>query len=403
MTYNVSLMHMVDPRGPRVGGTETYVRDYIRYHPDDMNLLYIGPDEIGDLELGKISELTYRGRKFSYLPIYRVDSSLNIWSKSITGSDTFTFAKHILRNWGLVRRTLREGKHSVELRRVEIAPLVAAMGVPYVQMEHILQDKGVKRSGTLDRHQWIGTLAEFLSASRCYKFYLVNPLMTEVFKKRFRPFASKFHTLTTWANPEIFSPRAFETQADTIELVFAGRADQFKRLDIMLDVVRRVKERVGGKVLYHYVGDGDLTQYGQYAAISDNVVRHGRKSAAEVAALLESCHIGLLTSDIEGMPRFVMETLAAGRPVVALHLPQLDPVFASGSAGCLIERGDDQVSRMADAIVEVHGDIMSGTITPQSVAASVANYTPQRLLSAIFADHCAIHEQTLVRRGRHAP
>tara|TARA_R110000868_G_scaffold71514_3_gene209385 strand:- start:1478 stop:2692 length:1215 start_codon:yes stop_codon:yes gene_type:complete len=391
-SYNVSLIHMADPRGLRVGGTETYVRDYIYYHPDDMNLLYIGPDEIGDLEIGKVVDLEYRGRKFKYLPIYRVDNSLNIWVDSITKTDTFVLAHALVKHWGLIRRVLRDGDYSVELRRVEIAPFVKSFGVPYVQMEHIMQEKGHAKSGVLGKYPFIGTVAEFISASMCYRFYLVNSNMTEVFRRRFWPFAAKFDTLTTWANTQIYQPTPF--QGGPLKLLFAGRADDFKRLDIMLDVVRRVAETLNGAVEFHYVGDGDLSKYPQFEAVKALTVLHGRRTAAELATIQGRIHIGLLTSAFEGMPRFVMETLTSGRAVVALHLPQLEAVMHDGQNGYLVPRNEDvaaQNALLASRVVETYAKIERGEIDPEQVTQSVKMFSPERLLSKIFNDHRALH------------
>jgi len=390
--YAVCLIHMADPRGRRIGGTETYVRDYIRHHPADMDLLYIGPDEIGDLELGRVSAVECAGRRINYLALYRVESSLNVWADSIARTDTFTLARALLKNWPKVRRVLRQGGYSVELRRVEIAPLVQSFGVPFVQMQHVMATKGEARSGVLARYPVIGTVAAGLAAAGCYRFYLVNEDMTAACRRRFRPFARKFETLTTWADPEIFRPSAFP--GGPLKLVFAGRADAFKRLDVMLDVVRRVAEQSRGAVEFHYVGDGDLESFAQFAAVRQLTTRHGRTSAGELATLLRGMHVGLLTSAFEGMPRFVMETLASGRCVVALQLPQLAAVISAGVNGYLVDRDDDaerQNERFAARVLEIYGRMMRGETTPEAVAGPVRRFTPARLLGRIFDDHRALH------------
>ena len=71
VTYRVCLFHSFDPRGAKVGGFETYMRDFITFHPGDFSLLVIGVDSFGDLELGKTVTLSLRGRMFSFLPILR--------------------------------------------------------------------------------------------------------------------------------------------------------------------------------------------------------------------------------------------------------------------------------------------------------------------------------------------
>ena len=50
--YQICLIHPFDPRGEKVGGLETYIRDFITFHPADTDLLFIGVDSTGDLNLG---------------------------------------------------------------------------------------------------------------------------------------------------------------------------------------------------------------------------------------------------------------------------------------------------------------------------------------------------------------
>src|SRR5262249_9654769 len=49
----ICLLHPFDPRGSEVGGIETYIRDFIAFHPPDVDVLLIGVDGRGDLALGE--------------------------------------------------------------------------------------------------------------------------------------------------------------------------------------------------------------------------------------------------------------------------------------------------------------------------------------------------------------
>ena len=55
--YQICLIHPFDPRGEKVGGLETYIRDFITFHPADTDLLFIGVDSRGDLKLGEINHI----------------------------------------------------------------------------------------------------------------------------------------------------------------------------------------------------------------------------------------------------------------------------------------------------------------------------------------------------------
>ncbi|WP_164255216.1 glycosyltransferase family 4 protein, partial [Stenotrophomonas maltophilia] len=71
-------------------------------------------------------------------------------------------------------------------------------------------------------------------------------------------------------------------------------------------------------------GTSNPQRFPEFAAIEDVTICHGFKDAVGMAATIGNVHAGILTSEFEGMPRFVLETLAVGRPVVAMHLPQLE-------------------------------------------------------------------------------
>ncbi len=87
------------------------------------------------------------------------------------------------------------------------------------------------------------------------------------------------------------------------------------------------------------------------------------------------------------MPRVVMETLTAGRPVVALHLPQLEQVILDGQSGFLVPRTDAHIEVQAARLLEAFEMICDGRMTPKGIAAAVEPFSPQKLLGKIWADH----------------
>jgi glycosyltransferase involved in cell wall biosynthesis len=388
--YRVALFNSGDPRGSKVGGIETYIRDYIHYHPADMDLLFVGADESGELPIGEISEVEFRGRRFRFLPLFRLNDHANAYGEGITRSDTWRFASLLVKNWGMLRRVLRGGGYSAELRRVEYAPIIRSMGVPVIQMVHVWGGKDQQMSSSLGKHWYIRDLTEFASAAVSRRFYSVNPDMTARYKKKYRLFARKFDTLTTWANPAIFRPTPWRFDDGLIHVMYAGRLDLFKRPDFMFRTIAAAHAKAGN-VRFHYIGDGDLDAFPEFSAIRAITTRHGVLDSKGIAALLEGFHLGILTSDFEGMPRVVMEMLTAGRPVVALHLPQLEQVIHDRQSGFLVPRTDDHVEVQAGRLIEAYERMRGGAITPESVAKAVEPFSPQALLGKIWRDHRAIH------------
>ena len=385
--YRVALFNSGDPRGAKVGGIETYIRDYIYYHPEDMDLLFVGADETGELPLGQVSEVEFRGRKFKFLPLLHLDDLTNAYGEGIAKSDTFRFAKLLIENRKLLKSVLRGGGYSAELRRVEYAPILWSMGVPFVQMVHVWGGKDQQMSSSLGKHWYIRDATEFVAATLTKKFYSVNSDMTARYKKKYFPFARKFDTLTTWANTTIFKATPFRFDDDLIHVMFAGRLDKFKRPDLMFRVIEALSEKSGGKARFHYIGDGDPEETPEFAPIRGITIRHGRKNSIEIAELLQGFHLGILTSDFEGMPRVVMETLTAGRAVVALHLPQLEQVILDGKSGFLIPRTENHIDLQAAKLLEAYEMMRDGRMTVESITAAVKPFSPQALLGKIWADH----------------
>jgi glycosyltransferase involved in cell wall biosynthesis len=143
-------------------------------------------------------------------------------------------------------------------------------------------------------------------------------------------------------------------------------------------------------VEFHYIGTSDPHRFTEFAEIEDITIRHGFKDAAGMAATLAAAHAGILTSEFEGMPRFVLETLAVGRPVVAVHLPQLEPVIRDGESGFLVPRigsREDLAGALAQRFVDVRKAIDAGTIDAARIGGAVVDFTPGTQLARVFRFH----------------
>ena len=114
--YQICLIHPFDPRGEKVGGLETYIRDFITFHPADTDILFIGVDSTGDLELGRLHRLTFRGRAFDFLPILHYsDQQAREAARTIRTSLTGQFFMALLRHFGPIARLIRARRCSIDL------------------------------------------------------------------------------------------------------------------------------------------------------------------------------------------------------------------------------------------------------------------------------------------------
>ena len=391
--YQICLIHPFDPRGEKVGGLETYIRDFITFHPADTDLLFIGVDSAGDLKLGEIHKLTFRGRTFDFLPILQYsDLQARESAHSIRTSLTGQFFVALLRHFGLIARLIRSRRCSIDLRRVEFSWLPALLRLPFVQILHGEEAPKLQMDSLLRRYSFVRNAGERFAVATSAKFLCVDPFITERLHRTYPRRKEKIDTLWTWVNTDIFQPQPLPASTAPFRIVFAGRLDEFKDPPLMFRTMDRLRRRLqgGGGVEFHYIGTSDPHRFAEFAAIEDITIRHGFKDAAGMAATLAAAHAGILTSEFEGMQRFVLETLAIGRPVVAVHLPQLESVIHDGDSGFLVAR-DGSAENMAEALaqrfMDVRDAIDAGEMDPARITGAITDFTPSMQLARVFRYH----------------
>jgi glycosyltransferase involved in cell wall biosynthesis len=394
--YQICLIHPFDPRGEKVGGLETYIRDFITFHPADTDILFIGVDSRSDLDLGKIHKLTFRGRAFDFLPILHYsDHQAREAARSIRASLTGQFFIALLRHFSLIARLIRSRRCSVDLRRVEFSWLPAVLRLPFVQMLHGEGAPKLQMDSLLRKYSFVHNTGERFAVAMSDKFLCVNPFITERLQRTYPRRKDKIDTLWTWVNTDIFQPQPLPESTSPFQIVFAGRLDEFKDPPLMFRTIDRLRKRLTGGVVFHYIGTSDPNRFAEFAAIEDITVRHGFKDAAGMAATLARAHAGILTSEFEGMPRFVLETLAVGRPVVAMHLPQLEPVIHEGVSGFLVARAgaaDDMAEALAQRFIDVRDAMEAGEMDPARIAGAITAFTPGTQLARVFRYHQQIQD-----------
>jgi glycosyltransferase involved in cell wall biosynthesis len=395
--YQICLIHPFDPRGEKVGGLETYIRDFITFHPADTDLLFIGVDSTGDLAPGKIHRLTFRGRSFDFLPVLKyADKDAREAARSVRASLTGQFFLALLRHFGVISREVRARRCSIDLRRVEFSWLPAVLRLPFIQMLHGEGAPKMQMDSLLRKYAFVHGIGERFAVAMSAKFLCVNPFITERLQKTYPSRKQKIDTLWTWVNTDIFKPQPFPGDASPFRVVFAGRLDEFKNPPLMFKAIKQLRALLPDGVEFHYIGTSDPHRFPDFAAIEDITVRHGFKDAAGMAATLASAHTGILTSDFEGMPRCVLEILAVGRPVVAIHLPQLEPVIHDGIDGFLVPRqgsSDEMAAALAQRFVDVRDAIAAGQLKPDTIVDAIADFTPNTQLARVYRYHKEIQNQ----------
>ena len=143
-----------------------------------------------------------------------------------------------------------------------------------------------------------------------------------------------------------------------VEIPLITQIGNFKPQKAPLDFVR-VAAEVHGRhpdIWFAMVGDGPLRTAAEELArelgIADRIIFSGWWD--DVPGLLAATTVSVLTSRHEGLPCSVVESLAAGVPVVATAVDGTVEVVRSGDNGLLASAGD--IAGLADAVCRLLAD-----------------------------------------------
>ena len=151
-----------------------------------------------------------------------------------------------------------------------------------------------------------------------------------------------------------------------------------KALDVMVEAVARLREREP-EVRLVVVGDGEGRE--EWQAYS---VERGLRDAAlwigfrkDIGALIESFDVSALSSDWEGSPLFVLESMAHGTPVVCTGVGGLPDVIEDGVSGLLVPPRDP--SALADALGRTIADPQLGGRLADAARARLPEFSMERI------------------------
>ncbi len=394
MTGRLIIVHPMDPRGVKVGGIETHVRQILRHAPAGTRPLLIGVDDRGDLPLGRVTEVEFSGRRLAFLPVSFVPAEEQAeTARSILKSNTVRFIAGFLRHLPRLRRISREDNASVEVERYEIAWLARMLGRPLVLVIH--NDVGdATKQDSLTKYIWRVTKAtEWLAYRLAAHVFTVTQRLRDRVEAMAPSAAVRTEVLTVSIDTEMYRQAPFDISDGVLRVAYAGRLEMVKDPALMFSVAAALKRKLGGKFEFHYAGSSDPTRWPEFAAIEDCTVRHGPLTAEQMAAMLRKMHVGMLTSHWEGMPCFLLESLSSGRPFAGVHLPQFEKVVRDPLHGRMMERRAtvaESAEAWADEIVALWDDIRAGRIEPQRLHEAVQPFSVKRQLGRLFRVHAAL-------------
>jgi glycosyltransferase involved in cell wall biosynthesis/O-antigen/teichoic acid export membrane protein len=143
-------------------------------------------------------------------------------------------------------------------------------------------------------------------------------------------------------------PDAFHEAPDAAQptLLYLGRLKQYKRLEVLLDVLEGIPQarlEVAGEGDHRPVLEAEIEQRG----LAERVTLHGHVSEEAKRDLYARSWVNLTASSAEGWCLTVMEAAAAGTPSAALAVGGLPESIVDGQTGVLADTPEELAHEVA--------------------------------------------------------
>ena len=156
---------------------------------------------------------------------------------------------------------------------------------------------------------------------------------------------------------DMFTAPATPRKSDPFVLIWAGRLEHVKGVDVLLEAVRILKNRTDRQFSVRLAGRGPLRkQLEQLAAelgVADRVHFLGRLSREDMQAEMQAASCFVLPSRYEAFGAVLIEAMATGLPVIATRSGGPDSIV-SDTCGLLIDT--EQAGQLADAMEKMMQD-----------------------------------------------
>jgi glycosyltransferase involved in cell wall biosynthesis len=165
-------------------------------------------------------------------------------------------------------------------------------------------------------------------------------------------------------------------EAPLHDLILTGRLVEIKRIDIFLQAIKRVAERIP-EVKAVVVGDGKLRGSLQSLSVDLGIDRHvsfvGHQAAVE--NWLPRAKVFVLTSDSEGLSLSMMEAMMCGLPAVVSDVGDLGDLVENGVNGYLVPRRSPDL--VAERLIELLSDTPKLAAFSEAARRSALRYETQ--------------------------
>jgi glycosyltransferase involved in cell wall biosynthesis len=176
-----------------------------------------------------------------------------------------------------------------------------------------------------------------------------------------------------------------------ITLVAVLRAQ--KRHELVIAAAAEVI-KVFPRTRFLFVGDGPgrdrVEQEIKKARLEDRILMTGYRE--DIPAILSFTDLGIISSVAEGIPQFLFQIMAMGKPVIATEVGGIPEIVTSGVNGILIPPED--AAALVQAIVQLLGDPGSaGRLGEEGRRLVEQEYTVEKMAEKVYRVYQQVYER----------
>jgi glycosyltransferase involved in cell wall biosynthesis len=370
----ISIVYHQDYYQPKSGGILSYVQQLIEFAPPQFSFIYWSENSKEEtLTLGKNTLVTENcippNKRISFLP------------------KTVSNMYWIFRNR---KRIYQESDIVFVQENAYIVPfLFSKMRCPLVFISHG-STKGLDKYLSKKRY-YSHRFFDYVASKKCDLFLTVSKEGYSYYTTLYPSKKEKICYFPTYADERYFFRGSMEDAkkelglSDKTVIVFVGRLDYQKRVELCLEVFKKVSEKISNAYLC-IVGDGtlreELESLSKKLGIQDRCMFYGTVDRKKVKVFFQSAVFSMCLSRWEGTPISVLESLMCGTPVLGSNVGDNPEIIHNDVSGYLVDPEKDSVEQISDKALEIikyHEKLNNGAIQLS------ANYRASRIVPEILA------------------
>ncbi|WP_455369469.1 glycosyltransferase family 4 protein [[Eubacterium] cellulosolvens] len=338
------ILYLIQRFSPYVGGAENHLHQIVKRLPPnyEASVITFGPSS-KKYQVSKIPVRSYRGFRIHW------------------GSGFTTISHGMLKDLIRMKPDIIHA-HTYGFAHTDLASFISKIkNIPLVVTTHYDRSKTDEISKILLREVYdniIGRMTlslgkKIFAATDYEKNFLVSKFSLNKNKICVVPNGVEFDKFRNLPDPQSMISQ-YGLEKSRVAL-FVGRIEKKKGLQYLLQAAPKVvSEFPDFKILI--VGpdwgyQNELKKIAQRIEIEDLVIFAGQLSELDLLKAYNLCEFSILPSLGEATGLTILESMAAGRPIVASRLPTISEFVVHKKGGILFEPGNPE--KLADSIISL--------------------------------------------------